>query len=62
MRSAHSPYNENYPSELEVFKANSEETWEEERVRTYDNSVHLIDFFIKELISVLEKKFEVGII
>lgn len=56
MRSAHSPYNENYPSELEVFKANSEETWEEERVRTYDNSVHLIDFFIKELISVLEKK------
>ena len=58
MRSAHSPYDENYPSELEIFRAKSEETWEEKRIRTYDNSVHLIDFFIKELISVLEEKIQ----
>ena len=58
MRSPHTPYEKNYPQGLEVFKKQKKESWAEKNIRTYNNSVHLMDLFVSKLITILDDKIK----
>ncbi len=58
MRSPHRPYEKSYPQELEVFKKQKNESWAEKNIRTYNNSVHLVDLFVSKLITILDDKIK----
>ena len=58
LRGSHAPYNTNYPSEFNIFKEKN--SYKEQQINAYDNSIIYNDFVINSFIDELSKKKEIS--